>query len=105
MDDFRRAKQPAIGEIHCENCLETLARMHDDMLDMSVTSPPYDDLREYNGYKFHVDEIAAALYRKTRPGGVVIWVVGDRTVDGSETLTSFKHAIAFKDAGFKVHDT
>lgn len=93
------------GTIYHENCLETLGRLPDDMIDMTITSPPYDDLREYNGYHFPVADIAAALYRKTRPGGVVIWVVGDRTVNGDETLTSFKHALIFQETGFKVHDT
>jgi DNA modification methylase len=95
----------AEGKIHHENCIETLAGMADDSIDMTITSPPYDDLRDYNGYHFPVEEIAASLYEKTKPGGVVIWVVADRTVDGDETLTSFKHAFAFREAGFKVHDT
>lgn len=92
-------------KIYTENCLETLARIEDDVLDMTITSPPYDDLRDYNGYHFPVEEIAAQLFAKTKPGGVVIWVVGDRTVNGSESLSSFKHAIAFNEAGFRVHDT
>jgi DNA modification methylase len=79
--------------------------MPDDYVDMTITSPPYDDLREYNGYHFPVEEIAGSLFQKTAIGGVVIWVVGDKTINGSETLTSFKHALIFKDAGFKVHDT
>lgn len=91
--------------IYHENCLETLGRMPDDLIDMTITSPPYDDLRDYNGYHFPVEEIAAALYNKTKPGGVVIWVVGDRTLNGDETLTSFNHAITFQKTGFKVHDT
>lgn len=93
------------GNIYNENCLETLKRLPDDLIDMTITSPPYDDLRDYNGYHFPVEDIAAGLFAKTKPGGVVIWVVGDRTVKGDETLTSFKHAFAFKDAGFRVHDT
>lgn len=93
------------GIIYTENCLETLARMPDDFIDMTITSPPYDDLRDYNGYHFPVEQIAAGLYAKTRSGGVVIWVVGDRTLNGDETLSSFKHAFVFKDAGFRVHDT
>ncbi|MGD9589250.1 MAG: site-specific DNA-methyltransferase [Pyrinomonadaceae bacterium] len=92
-------------KIYTENCLDTLSRVEDDVLDMTITSPPYDDLRDYNGYHFPVEEIAAKLFAKTKPGGVVIWVVGDRTVNGSESLSSFKHAIAFNDAGFRVHDT
>src|SRR5688572_20564793 len=91
--------------IYHENCLVTMERMPDDLIDMTITSPPYDDLRDYNGYHFPVEEIAAGLYAKIKPGGVVIWVVADRTVNGSETLTSFAHAQIFKKAGFNVHDT
>lgn len=94
-----------LGKVHHENCLDTLRRIDDDVIDMTITSPPYDDLRVYNGYHFPVEDIALALFAKTKPGGVVIWVVGDRTVNGDETLTSFKHAFAFREAGFKVHDT
>ncbi|MBX3292206.1 MAG: site-specific DNA-methyltransferase [Acidobacteria bacterium] len=94
-----------LGEIYNENCLETMQRMPDGFIDMTLTSPPYDDLREYNGYHFPVEEISVELYRVTADGGVVVWVVGDRTVNGDETLTSFKHAFAFREAGFKVHDT
>lgn len=94
-----------LNRIYHENCIDTLARMDDDAIDMTITSPPYDDLREYNGYHFPVQDIASGLFQKTKQGGVVIWVVGDRTVNGGETLTSFRHAIAFKDAGFNVHDT
>ena len=93
------------SKIYLENCIETLARMQDDLLDMTITSPPYDDLRDYNGYHFPVEEIAAALHSKTKPGGVVVWVVGDRTLNGDETLTSFTHALTFRKAGFRVHDT
>ena len=93
------------GKIYFENCIETLAKMPDDLVDMTITSPPYDDLRDYNGYHFPVEEIAAGLFAKTKPGGVVVWVVGDRTLNGDETLTSFKHALTFKEAGFRVHDT
>lgn len=94
-----------LRKIHNEHCLETMARMPDSFLDMTITSPPYDDLRDYNGYHFPVEEIAEKLFEKTRTGGVVIWVVGDRTVKGSESLSSFQHAFAFRDAGFRVHDT
>jgi DNA modification methylase len=92
-------------EVYAENCIETMHRMPDEMIDMTITSPPYDDLRDYKGYHFPIEDIATSLYRKTKRGGVVIWVVGDRTVSGDETLSSFKHAFAFKAAGFKVHDT
>jgi DNA modification methylase len=94
-----------LGKIYLENCIDTMRRMPEEYVDMTITSPPYDDLRSYNGYEFPVDEIAKSLFRKTKEGGVVIWVVGDKTVNGSETLTSFRHALTFKEVGFNVHDT
>ena len=94
-----------MGKIYNENCLETMSRMPDGFIDLTVTSPPYDNLREYNGYSFPFEQIADELYRVTKEGGVVVWVVGDATIDGSETGTSFKQALYFKKIGFNIHDT
>ncbi|MDE2233881.1 MAG: site-specific DNA-methyltransferase [Patescibacteria group bacterium] len=74
-------------------------------IDLTVTSPPYDNLRRYKGYSFPFEEIAKELYRVTKQGGVLVWVVGDATVDGSETGTSFRQALYFKEIGFNLHDT
>src|SRR5689334_19729420 len=94
-----------LNRIYNENCVETVRRMPDEFVDMTITSPPYDDLRDYNGYHFPIEDIAELLFKKTKEGGVVVWVVGDRTENGSESLTSFRHALTFKDAGFKAWDT
>lgn len=94
-----------INKTHNENCLDTMARMDDNFIDLTVTSPPYDNLRKYNGYSFDFESIAKELYRTTKEGGVVVWVVGDKTHKGSESLTSFKQALYFKEIGFNVHDT
>lgn len=94
-----------LNTVYNENCVETLSRMPDGFLDMTLTSPPYDDLRKYNGYTFPFEEIAQGLFRATKVGGVVVWVVGDRTVDGDESGTSFKQALYFKSIGFKLWDT
>tara|TARA_R110002012_G_C11466758_1_gene593490 strand:- start:45 stop:797 length:753 start_codon:yes stop_codon:yes gene_type:complete len=91
--------------IYNENCLETMARMKDNTIDLTVTSPPYDNLRNYNGYSFDFESIAKELYRVTKDGGVVVWIVGDATIKGSETGTSFKQALFFKECGFRLHDT
>jgi DNA modification methylase len=91
--------------IYNENCLDTMARMKDDFVDLTVTSPPYDNLRDYNGYSFDFESIAKELYRITKDGGVVVWVVGDATIKGSETGTSFTQALYFKECGFNLHDT
>ncbi len=87
------------------NCAEVMAYMPSESVDLTVTSPPYDDLRTYKGYEFPFEDIAKQLYRVTKEGGVVVWVVGDKTEKGSETLTSFKQALYFKEVGFNLHDT
>jgi site-specific DNA-methyltransferase (adenine-specific) len=74
-------------------------------IELTVTSPPYDNLRNYNGYTFDFEGIAKELFRVTKQGGVVVWVVGDATIKGSETGTSFKQALYFKEIGFNLHDT
>ena len=79
--------------------------MPDNFVDLVVTSPPYDDLRTYNGYSFDFESVAKELFRITKQGGVVVWVVGDATVNGSETGTSFKQALFFMQCGFNLHDT
>ena len=94
-----------INKIYTENCLETMARMPDGFVDLTVTSPPYDNLRTYNGYSFDFEAVAKELYRVTKQGGVVVWIVGDATIKGSETGTSFKQALYFKEIGFNLHDT
>ena len=94
-----------LNTIYCENCLDTMARMPDNFIDLTVTSPPYDNLRNYNGYEFDFESIAKELFRVTKKGGVVVWVVGDATINGSETGTSFKQALYFKEIGFNLHDT
>ena len=94
-----------VNTIYNENCIETMARMPDGFVDLTVTSPPYDNLRTYNGYEFDFEPIARELYRVTKKGGVVVWVVGDATINGSETGTSFRQALYFKEIGFNLHDT
>lgn len=94
-----------INKIYNENCLETMKKMPDGFIDVTVTSPPYDDLRTYNGYSFDFEGISQELFRVTKDGGVVVWVVGDASVDGSETGTSFRQALHFKELGFNLHDT
>ena len=90
---------------NCMDCVEGLKLLKDESIDLTVTSPPYDNLRTYNGYSFDFESVAKELYRVTKLGGVVVWVVGDATVKGSETGTSFKQALYFKEIGFNLHDT
>jgi len=94
-----------INKIYNESNLETMAKMPDCFVDLVVTSPPYDDLRTYNGYSFPFEEIARELFRVIKDGGVVVWVIGDSTKNGSESGTSFKQALFFKEIGFNIHDT
>ena len=94
-----------VNKIHQANCLELMEQFPVNCVDLTVTSPPYDNLRTYNGYMFNFEGIAKSLYRITKDGGVVVWVVGDATIEGSETGTSFKQALYFKELGFNLHDT
>jgi DNA modification methylase len=87
------------------DCSEIMAFMPSESVDLTVTSPPYDNLRSYNGYSFPFEEVAKHLYRVTKQGGIVVWVVGDATIKGDETGTSFKQALYFKEIGFNLHDT
>ncbi len=109
-------KHIAKNTLYNENCLETMSRIPGDFVDLTITSPPYDDLRSYNnfvkgmdskhnGYSFPFESIAKELFRITREGGVVVWIVADMTIKGSETGNSFRQALFFKECGFNLFDT
>ena len=91
------------GKLIVGNCVDVMREWEDGSIQLTVTSPPYDKLRNYNGYDFPFKEIASELYRITANGGVVVWVVGDR-INGGRTLTSFRQAIYFQEIGFAAHD-
>ena len=93
------------NQIILGDCLEKMKEFPDNFIDLTVTSPPYDNLRDYNGYKFDFQNTAKQLYRITKEGGVIVWVVGDSVINGSESGTSFKQALYFKEIGFNLHDT
>jgi site-specific DNA-methyltransferase (adenine-specific) len=93
-----------INHIYNTDCLVGMKKLPENCIDLVVTSPPYDDLRNYKGYHFDFDNIAVELLRIVKKGGIVVWVVGDKISNGDKTLTSFKHAIYFQKIGFNVHD-
>ncbi len=94
-----------INKIINGNCVEIMKQLEEDFIDLTVTSPPYDNLRIYKGFVFPFEDIAKQLFRITKPGGIVVWIVNDATIKGSETGTSFKQALFFKSCGFNLHDT
>ena len=107
MDSTLRMK---INQIYNQNCIEGMNAMSAESVDLCVTSPPYDDLRTYNDsskWDFNVfKEVAQALTRVLKPGGVIMWNVGDATINGSETGSSFRQALYFMEScGLKLHDT
>ena len=91
------------------DCITEMQEMESNIIDLTVTSPPYDNLRTYAGtleWNFDIfKQVANELHRITKDGGVVVWVVGDATIKGSETGTSFRQALYFKEIGFNLHDT
>lgn len=94
-----------LNEIYNENCVETMLRMESESVDMVLTSPPYDNLRTYNGYSFDFETVAAHLTRIIKPGGVIVWVIGDQVIKGSESGSSFRQALHFMSLGLNLHDT
>lgn len=95
-----------LNKIICGNCLDVLKQLSDKCIDLTVTSPPYDNLRDYHGYTFDLEGIARELYRVTQGGGAVVFLGGgDATIKGSETGISFRQALYFKGIGFNLHDT
>ena len=89
--------------VYVADCVEFMRSMDTDCVDLTVTSPPYDNLRTYRGYEFDFDGVASGLYRITKPGGVVVWVVGDK-INGGRSLTSHRQLLRFDEIGFTVHD-
>ena len=94
-----------VNRLFVGECVEFMKDMESEIIDLTVTSPPYDNLRNYNGYEFNFENIADQLFRLTKKGGVVVWVVCDGTEKGSETGSSFRQALYFKNIGFFLHDT
>ena len=98
------------NKIYNMDCLDGLKLLPGESVDLTVTSPPYDNIRSYNG---NIDQwnfnkfklIADELYRVTKQDGVVVWIVADGTENGSETLTSFRQALYFREIGFSLYDT
>ena len=83
------------NKIYNGDCISLMNELEDNTIDLTVTSPPYDNLRDYNGYSFDYKAIARELFRITKEGGIVVWIVGDATIKGSETGTSFKQVLYF----------
>ena len=95
---------PSSIALNCD-CMEGMRSLPDECIDLTVTSPPYDELRDYNGFSFDWKATIEQLARITKTGGVVVWIVNDQTVNGSETGTSFKQALYAMEMGFNLHDT
>ena len=93
------------NKVYQGDSAKLMKEIPNNFIDLTVTSPPYDNLREYKGYSFDFETIARELYRTTKKGGIVVWVVGDATINGSETGTSFRQALYFMNVGFNLHDT
>lgn len=94
-----------VGDVLLGDCVDIMKTFGNESVDLTVTSPPYDNLRTYNGFIFDFENAAKELLRITKRGGVLVWVVGDSVINGSESCTSFKQALFFKEIGFNLHDT
>ena len=97
-----------MSKINKEDCIKFMKKLPDNCVDLTVTSPPYDDLRDYENelvWNYNTfRKVARELYRITKKGGVVVWVIGDKTEKGNKSLTSFKQALYFQEVGFNIYD-
>jgi len=107
-----RSFESTTGILYNSNNIDLLKKFPDKSIDLVVTSPPYDNLRTYNKnidkiWNFDIfKQLAIQLSRVLKVGGIIVWVVGDATIDGSETGTSFRQALYFKDVcNLNIHDT
>jgi site-specific DNA-methyltransferase (adenine-specific) len=98
-------KMLELNKIYCMDNIQGIIQLGKETVNLTVTSPPYDNMKNYKGYFFDFERLARGLFWVTKPGGVVVWVVGDGTKDGNESGTSFKQALYFKQIGFNLHDT
>jgi len=103
--ETKKYTEAPLNKIICGDAIEVMQTMPSDCVDLVVTSPPYDNLRSYNGYSFNFEGMAKGLFRVVKKGGIVVWVVGDQTIKGEETGTSFRQALYFKQVGFNLFDT
>lgn len=104
-NDIAENHSEMIDMVKCGDCVKIMQSMPTESVDLTVTSPPYDNLRSYDGYSFDFEATARELFRVTKRGGVVVWIVSDATINGSESGTSFRQALGFIEAGFRLHDT
>ena len=87
------------------DCKNALADIPANSIDLILTSPPYDNLRDYEGFYFDFTAIADELFRIIKNGGVMVWIVGDSVIKGGESLNSFRQALYFQKIGLNIHDT
>lgn len=100
----KQYKKIPLDEIVCGDAIDIMQKIHPESVDLVVTSPPYDELRNYNGYAFNFEGMARGLFKVLKKGGVLVWVVGDKINKGNRSLTSFKQALFFQSLGFNAHD-
>ena len=97
-----------LGHIINGDNVDVLSEIDSACVDLVVTSPPYDNLRDYKKdavWSFDsFKKIATQLFRVVKNGGVVVWVVGDSVVNGNKSLTSYRQALYFQQIGFNVYD-
>ena len=95
-----------LNKIYNMDCVDLMSKIPDNSIDLVVTSPPYDEIRNYEGNsEINFNSVVKNLFRIMKKGGVVVWVIADQTKNFNESATSFKHALGFKEAGFNLFDT
>ena len=94
-----------VNKIICDDNVKFLSTLPENCIDMVVTSPPYDNLRDYNGFQLDLSGVGEQLFRVLKPGGIVAVIIQDSTQDGRKTLTSFRMIVNWCDTiGFGLFE-
>lgn len=101
---MRKRSTVVVNRVFNEDCLQTMSNMEENIVDLVVTSPPYEDLRDYEGFSFDFENTALLLYKILKPGGTVAWVINDKVKDSDRSAESFRQCLFFKHIGFNFHD-
>lgn len=96
-----------LNEVYCGDCVKLMKLLPDSTIDLVVTSPPYDKIRDYNGsIHFDLHKTGQEIFRVLKSGGIAVMVIQDQTKNFGKSLTSFKTIIDWCDnIGFKLFET
>ena len=96
-----------LNRVYTGECVKRMKYIPNNSVDLIVTSPPYDELRDYKGNSsFDLHQVGIEVFRVLKEGGIAAMVIQDQTKNFGKSLTSFRTIIDWCDEiGFKLFET